>query len=181
MKFRELTKKQKMKYLWDYYKLPIFGALVGIYILLFLLFRFLNRTEPVVYVALVNVSGSIAEDGSLTSGYLDTREALPEKAEVVLYKNLYLTADEGSEFFVYSEASEMKLIGSIRAKKLDVVIADQEAFEAFREQGYLAETARISESALLKSYGYTDPIYAGIIRNTPRPEEAGKYLSYLKK
>ena len=100
---------------------------------------------------------------------------------MALYNNLYLTADTSSEYYTYSQASEIKILGTIESKQLDVVIANKEAFDAFTEQDFFSETAEVTDSAIIRSYGFTEPVYAGIIKNTPRPEEAKAYMSYLSK
>lgn len=181
MTFHEMNKKQKLAYIFDYYKLHILGVLILLYIIGYGIFRFSTRTEPILYVALVNVGGSIMEDGVLTDGYLSDRGTKSAREEVVLLGNLYLTSDATNEYYSFSQASEIKILGSIDTQKLDVVIANKEAFDAFKEQDFISESAEVTDSALLKSYGFSEPLYAGIIKNTPRPKEAGAYLSYLSR
>lgn len=180
MNFHEMDKRKKLQYIFDYYKLPILGVLILIYIAGYGIFRFATRTDPILYVALVNVGGSISDTGVLTDGYLATKGTDTGRMEVVLLPNLYLTSDTSSEYYTYSEASEVKILGSIDAEKLDVVIANKEAFDAFEEQGFISESNEITDSPLLKEFGFSEPVYAGIIKNTPRPDEAGAYLSYLE-
>ncbi len=186
MNFHEMDKGQKLQYIWDYYKLPIFGVLLLLYIAGYGIFRYATRTEPILYTALVNVGGSIAEDGTLTTDFLAvknnsaTGEELSDRAGVVLLKNLYLTADITSEQYAYSEASEVKILSMIEAKKLDVVIVNKEAYDAFTKQGFFGETIELTGSPILKGYSSSEPVYAGIIKNTPRLKEAEAYLIYLK-
>ncbi len=181
MMFKEMSKKQKLQYIWDYYKFHILGVLLLFCIIISGIMRYVNRTEPIIYVALVNIGGSITNDGALTEDYLAQRGNVPKRAEVALYNNLYLTADTSSEYYTYSQASEIKILGTIESKQLDVVIANKEAFDAFTEQDFFSETAEITGSAIIRSYGFTEPVYAGIIKNTPRPKEAKAYMSYLSK
>ena len=181
VKLREMNTKQKLQYIWDYYKLPILGVLILLYIIVYGIFRYAARTEPVLYVGLVNVGGSIAEDPALTSGFLSHQGGYGKRAEVVLFRNLYLTADPKSEYYSYSQASEIKILGNIEAKTLDVVIVNKEAFDAFKEQDFFSETAEITDGELIRSYGFTEPVYCGIIKNTPRPEVAEAYFEYLSK
>ena len=69
--------------------------------------------------------------------YLDYLQANPSKEDITLYTELYLTDNETSQYHKHSYASSTKIIASIDAEQLDVVFMDQEAFDAFSQNGYL--------------------------------------------
>lgn len=69
----------------------------------------------------------------------------------------------------------------------NIVILEDNAEEAAldRSVSYTAKTEaypmalEISHTPLLKDAGFTEPIYLGIIKNTPRKETAAEYIRYL--
>ena len=52
-------------------------------------------------------------------------------------KDLYLVSDPDSEYHQYVYASRLKILAAIEAEKLDIVLADREAMDAFAAQGFL--------------------------------------------
>lgn len=69
----------------------------------------------------------------------------------------------------------------------NIEILEDNAEEAALDSSvcYTAETKKsptaldISQTPLLKEAGFTEPVYLGVIRNTPRKETAAEYIRYL--
>ena len=231
--WKELSFTGKIRYLWDYYKLPFAAALILIYFTGFFLIRFLTHQEPVLYAAMVNVAVSPELEYDLTGRYMYDRLIDEDNNPLMLYKNLYLTDNPTSEVFTYTQASQMKILGTIEAQELDIVFMDKEAFDAFAQNGFLYDldllleeskeehpdlqqktaghlirnmeirednakeialdpsveyqsvTAEfemgidLSSSPLFRDSGFTESVYLGVLRNTPRKEQALDYLEYL--
>ncbi len=231
--WKELTLSGKIRYLWDYYKFPFFIAIILLYIIGFSIKGYIAHNKPLLYAAFVNVAPSPELEQNLTDDYLSDRMADPGKTPLQLYKNLYLTDNPSSEVFEYTQASQMKILAAIEAKELDVVFMDQEAFDAFAQNGFLydldllfrearddhpelsGKTADqlvvnmvirednakevaldpsveyhsvteeyhmaidISSSPLFRNSGFTDPVYLGILSNTPRKDHVLDYIEYL--
>ena len=135
--FKDLHGTAKLQYIWDYYKLPIAVICIGLYIVGYMGYRHLTHKETVLYTALVNVNAGETLTEELSVGYLDYLQANPSKKSISLYTELYLTDDEASQYYEYTYASSTKIIASIDAEQLDVVIMDKEAFDAFSQNGYL--------------------------------------------
>ena len=49
-----------------------------------------------------------------------------------------MTDDENNIYHEYTYASRMKILSTIDAEQLDVVLMDREAFDAFSQKGYLS-------------------------------------------
>lgn len=229
-KLRRLKGLKKLQYLWDYYKLHFVIGCVVLYIFGYMLYGHFTRKDPVLYAAFINVAPGEALTETLVSGFLASQGLNEKKHEFCLYTGLYLSSSEDNPHHEYTYASRIKLIGAIDSKTLDIVLMDQEAFDAFSQNGYLydmeaflseaepalytdcrellrenieilednaeeaaldrsvsytAETEKysaaldISQTPLLKEAGFTEPVYLGIIRNTPRKEAAADYIRYL--
>ena len=136
-RWNELSFSEKLQYLWDYYKLPFAVALILIYIVGFSLKVYLTRQDPVLYAAMVNVAASEELERHLVDDYMRDRLVDASKNPLMLYKNLYLTDNPSSEVFEYTQASQMKILGAIEAREMDIVFMDKEAFDAFAQNGFL--------------------------------------------
>ena len=170
-RFGELSLPEKLRFLWDYYKIRIFLGICLLLVLVTGLPSLVSPDKPLLYVAAVNVAIEDDLHSSLTQGYqaFRKRTGAPAAAEgagkgqengkdgpagakeeqpgeVLLATGLYLTDDTSSEAFTYSYASRIKLLGSIDDEALDVILLDQEAFDAFAQSGYLYDLSELSSS-----------------------------------
>lgn len=229
-KLSRLKGQKKLQYLWDYYKLPFVIACILLYILGYVLYGHFAQKNNVLYAAFINVAPSDAMTDRLSDGFLLSRGIDLNKNAFYLYTGLYLTGDEANPYHEYTYASRIKLVAAIDSETLDIALMDEEAFDAFSQNGYLcnieeflsegdcglyqdcrellrdnivilednaeeaaldnsvsytAETEGypmaldISRTPLLKDAGFTEPVYLGVIKNTPRKEEAVEYIRYL--
>lgn len=138
--WRELHGRQRLRYLFDYYRLPLVLLCILLYIVFWLGWRQAHRKNHLLYVGLVNIAPPADLARALTDGYLkETVSAADPCADLYLYQNLFLSADEKSEYHPYTYASKMKILGAIDAERFDLVLMDQEAFGAFSQNGYLAD------------------------------------------
>ncbi len=231
--WKELSFTGKIRYLWDYYKLPFAAALFLLYFMGFFVIRSLNHQKPVLYAAMVNVAASQELEENLTSRYLDARLIDQDRNPMLLYRNLYLTDDPSSEVYTYVQASQMKILGTIEAREMDIVFMDKEAFDAFAQNGFLYDLDALLEegreehpelrqktaahlvrnmeirednakevaldpsveyqsvtveyemgidllsSPFFRDSGFTESVYLGVLRNTPRKQQVLDYIEYL--
>ncbi len=176
--FSELNGRQKLQYIWDYYKLPIFGICILLYVIGYLIHGQLTKKEQVLYVAAVNVTVNDYALSRLTDEFLTEASYNPKKNEIYLYQNLLL-ANDTSVDPQYAAASQVKILAAIDGQQLDVVLASKDVIDAFEDEGFLAEQFDLSDTTFFKQAGYTEPVYLGILSNTPRLETAKLYQQYL--
>lgn len=134
---KTLKGRTKIQYIRDYYKLPL--AILGIllYIFSYILYGHFTHKENVLCAALVNVNAGEKLTKELGMDFLDSMNLNPSKNKLELYTGLYLTDDELNENHQYTYASRMKILAAIDGELLDVVLMNQEAFDAFSQNGYL--------------------------------------------
>ena len=209
MKLREtlrgMDRRQRITYLWDYYKWFFILLIIAGGILIYSLTSVLTRKKTVLSVALVNVQAADSILDSLTDQFLQMEPEDFSGGTVKYERNLLIAADpedstqdgstgsvtdsgvpytgsaaDGGASYEYSYASQMKLLAMITDKKLDVVIMDQHTRDIFQRQDYLSECVSLEGTSLYRKAGFSEPVYAGIIRNTQRPESAEKYLEMLQ-
>lgn len=142
MKFSDMPPRKRLQYIWDYYKVPLAAGAVILYIILYIGWRYLTRQDLVLYGALVNVQISEEvrnrfEDFPQSEAFAQNVSEPTRRSAVDLAENLFLISDAGSDYHEYVYASRLKILASIEAGKLDLVIGDAQAIEAFAGQGFL--------------------------------------------
>lgn len=222
--------RQKIQYIWDYYKLPMVIGLIFLYIIGYTVYGHFSKKEVLLYAGLVNVSPGETLAAQLREGFLEFLGVNGAKADLKLYTGLYLTDNPDDPNREYAYASRIKIIASIDDERLDVVLMDKAAFDAFSQNGYLyhmeellqnmdekvAEELKpyliknivilednredmlldgslpyeavteeffmgllVSQKGLFKEAGFTDDVYLGVIKNSPRLDGAAEYIEYL--
>ena len=232
--WKEVHGLGKIQYLFDYYKLPLVLAFILLYIVIWSAWRSAHAQDIRLYVGLVNFSPSEELSCLLSDEYVQNAD-YPEGSNIYLYRGLYLSADETSEYHAYSYATRMKILGALDAEKLDVVLMDREAFDSFSQNGYLEDLSLLitrnssaaqegpeaglqdllvrnieikednsvdvllgnetdyhaatvdgmfgldlsGASAIIRDAQLSGDLYLGVIRNSPRKDEAARYINYL--
>lgn len=141
--FRKMSLAGKVDYIFTYYRLPIVVGLVLLYFVCYTVYRQVTKKEVVVYSALMNISVGEDLESQLNEGFISASGADPKKAEVYLYKGIYLSDDPSTENHQYAYASRLKLMASITAEQLDVVLMSQEAYDIYSQNGYLLEISSL--------------------------------------
>ena len=135
--FRNMSPAEKLEYIWEYYKWPILLTLLVLGILIWSARRELTRKEPVLYLALANITVGEDLEQTLTTGYLTASGHNPRRQEVYVYRDLYLSDDADVLNHEYAYASRTKVMGAVQTQKLDVVLMNREAYDLLSAQGYL--------------------------------------------
>lgn len=227
---KTLKGRSKIQYIWDYYKLPLIILGILLYLFGYCLYRYLSYKETILYTALVNVTVGENLTQALTNNFLLSQNLNPDKNKLELYTGLYLTENEQNIYHQYTYASRIKILAAIDAERFDMVLMNQEAFDAFSQNGYLYnlemfllqtnpalyETVKsnlvsnlfilednsierqldtslpyqaiteehyygidLSDTKLIQNAGFEEPVYLGIIANSPRTDTVIAYLNYL--
>lgn len=122
--------KRKLIYIWDYYRFHIAFAIIGILVAITSIYKATHQIEPDLYVGFVNVTM-----GNDIRNYLIEEPTL----EIGAYENLLLSDPSTGKNLEYTVASQTKILASIEAKQLDLVILDEDSFGAFSQNGYLLD------------------------------------------
>ena len=197
--FKQLSAKQKLQYIWDYYKIHIIVTVVLICAIFSIVKTVKHAGSVDLYVAYVNV----AVDEDMTN-------ALEDQSGLIIssYRDLLITEDPSGENLQYAYASSMKLMSAISAEKLDIIIGDSFALDNANSSDYLLnpeEFIKANNPSLLDEFeslfirddagqpyaidiagfspfseaGYTEPIYLGIIASDTNTESKLSLLSTL--
>jgi len=141
---KKLRGRKLIGYLWDYYKFAFIIAGILLYILFYIISGCSLHKDSVLYMAMVNFVPGDDMTRDLTDGFLEEEGLDSSKQNITLYNNLILTSDNADDSDrEYSYAAKMKILGAVNAEKLDVVLMDDEAFEAFSENGLLMDLTQL--------------------------------------
>lgn len=135
--FRQMGFLEKLDYVFSYYKLEIVLVLVAVIVVGDIAYRQITRKEALLYSAYINISAGEDLDAALSTGFVDYVGVSGKKNEVYIYRDLYLSQDPSADNHQYAYASRLKLLASIGAKKLDVVLMNREAYDLLSQSGYL--------------------------------------------
>lgn len=127
-KLKIMSGKDKVWYIWEYYKFPIFGTILGI-ILIWTIASSVYRSgfETVLHCMYLN---NLQEE--LNTAPLDEDFAAYlnlGKKQMITTESSYITYGDNITEFTY--ASMAKISALIAAKDLDIMICDRENFEHF--------------------------------------------------
>lgn len=137
--FRRMNLRDKIDYIYTYFRLPIVVALVLLYFVSYTVYRQVTKKEVVLYSALVNVSAGEDLEAQLGDGFISIAGENPKKTQVYIYRGLYASNEPSTENHEYWYASRMKVMAAIEAKQIDVVLMNKEAYDVYSQSGYLLE------------------------------------------
>lgn len=135
--FKKLSAKQKLQYIWDYYKIHIIVTVVLICAIFSIVKTVKHAGSVDLYVAYVNV----AVDDKVTDALLGSSGLI-----ISSYKDLLITEDPSSENLEYAYASSMKLTSALSADRLDVIIGDSYAMSYANGAEYLVNIENFVEA-----------------------------------
>lgn len=137
--FLAMNLTQKAEYIFAYYKLPLVLILIAAIALGSVLKYQLTHKNPLLYVGMANVS--VAEDAMPVLGeeFVTTQGQSTRKNEVVIYQDLYLVDPELSSDHQLSYASRLKVLATIDAQELDVVLMSKQSYDLLSHSGFLLD------------------------------------------
>lgn len=184
MTFRQATahlnRREKAGYIWDYYKLPIFAAVIAVCIVLSFLVHALTKKDTALSIAFINISMSTDSIDALTSPYIKSLPGGAKKYEIPVQRFILSSDASDSDTYEYSYASSVKLLAMITARDLDVVFMSTDCAEDFIKKGYIKESIPLEDTDFFRKTGLSAPICAGIIDNSERKKQAEAFIKGIK-
>lgn len=155
-KFKNMDSKERVQYIWDYYKIPIIAGLLA-FIFIFFLVRDIisNNRETHLYACLINSNYAYDTDTNLINEYVNYADIDTEAEQLTLDFSMRIDLDAADQM---SMAYQQKVMALFAAKEIDVMIGDEPIInsyaevEAFRDLSELLPTDLAEE---LKEKGYS--------------------------
>jgi hypothetical protein len=189
--FSSLSFRQKVQWIWDYEKLPLFGILLALFVIVSLSHHALTAPHEILRVAVINTGLGDQSKEFLTDSYLSTLSSRSGRDSISLDASFVLTDNKDSAAYEYAYASSIKLLAAITDKDLDVVLMDETGADIMKKNGYLMDltgdfpasddgvTLSLDQTKFAEAAGFSGDVRCGIIMNTKRKEQAVHYLHYL--
>ena len=161
-KFKDLTPKEKLKYIWDYYKIPIIVAVAVVIFVAVLVGDIRDNNKPT-YINAVFINSNIAADPgiALEDDYLRCTGVNPEEQHVFLSYDYNFS----SEYFdTTMMAYQQKLMALYSAQDVDAVIGPVGIMETVADCGGYGDLEKMLPADLiddLKERGYEFYYYSG--------------------
>ena len=197
-KLSSMTFRKKLGYIWDYYKIAIFGFLV----LIFCVYLAYTIYENSKYYDLVSIS--------VVNGY-DVTELEPVQDSI---RNLCGTGDkyervtiDTSYAFGDSVGNDdynlfIKFQAQIAAKNMDILLCTREVYDYYRKDGYFLDLSTLFSDEQCAKYGISardtaidvsklpryrdlkltgyEPCYLTVISNSEHTKNSAKFIQYLE-
>lgn len=169
-KLREMSFKDKLSYIWEYYKLYIIGGIAGIALIIYIIYTALTPSSiPQFYAALLDntIDPAILEE--YREGFSEYLELDPKRESVELNSSFYLNSKDQ-----FSIGMSEVLSTLLAAREIDVIIAPESTFSNYAFYGYMDN---LSEQ--LPTDIYSDLTEYFYISDTEEDKEKNVYGIYL--
>lgn len=156
--FRELTPKAKLQYIWDYYKLPIGGALLLLALLIGVIHHYMTYRDPVLTLTLVNCNVDV-DEASIRSSFDDfmaENNYNPDKQEVAFNKSLFLDMSNPQGATAQDLMSLDVMAG---AQGVSAIFSDPDNFSGLAERSYFLDITDFLSNEAAEQYK-DDLVYA---------------------
>ncbi len=155
-RFSELTGKEKVEHVWEYYKIHIAVALIVLLTICYIIYRIVNPSpDTILGVGLVNSYTSEVEENVFDRYLIDTGH---DPAEEVASVRTGLTF--GTETSVQITGSQTLTL-LVTVGDIDLFISDEEVFEPFASNGCFTLMENILTEEQMEKYA--DRLYTATI------------------
>lgn len=143
-KFKNMTTKEKIEHIWEYYKLHIFSVIFIIAALSVLINNYIINPPPDIYCHIAIYSDSINSDtiDNLVDEITPEDVNLENTNQQIVVASYYAPENEPE----ISSQLQIKFQTLSMANMLDIVIADEYSFKRLTEQGFITELSEVFTS-----------------------------------
>ncbi len=175
-KLREMKLKDKIDYIWEYYRLPIILVVVALALAAYFIYGLLHPAASTqFYAAMINNS----IDNEVLNEYsteFSERLKLDPKKEIIELNTNYVFQDDTQN--QYSMSMKEALITYVSAKEIDVIIAPESQFNAYSYNGFFSKLSDKLPTDVYSSL--TDQFYMSGTEDDAEKNAYGIYLTNTK-
>jgi hypothetical protein len=137
-KFKNLTFRKKLGYIWDYYKAVIGGILVGIVVLAVCIQTMRSSGKEMIFsAALINAQKTdISKTAELQEDF-EEYLGLDEKKQSLSLDDSYIIDLKGGD--QVTVACQTKLMASLQADRLDLILMPEDVYKNYLKSGAFAK------------------------------------------
>lgn len=152
-KFQEMNRKQKVEYIWEYYKLHIIFGTLGLIFVGSLLNTWFINPPPKTAVHVVFMGTSISTDAAeVLEKELNPLIVTKEMGNKKVFVSTYYMSPAGTGQPQLDMATQTKFMANISANELDILVLDEAQFKelATTQQTFLPLDQILPEDMLVK-------------------------------
>lgn len=129
-KLSQMSNRDKLWYIWEYYKLPIIGTVIAVFVIIsFASAVYSNRFDNALYIMILNDKSGGNNHTDELADALDSYLNLGKNEQVTIDDSLSVTYDGSTSEMGY--ASLAKITALITTKDLDIIIGDTASMDHF--------------------------------------------------
>ncbi len=152
MKYQDLNRKQKIEYIWDYYKLHIIAGCVGLIVLIYTLNAFIFNPPPksIFNVAIMGNQVDMTKTEDLSKELEHVLLGEDVKSSVVTVEAYFMDAENANPNMVM--ASSAKFMANLQENMIDIFIIDENQFKELNKAGIYMELDKVLDQKTLEQY-----------------------------
>lgn len=163
---KEMSTKQRIGYIWDYYKWHMIGAVLAVSVAASILHHFITYREPLLNIIMINGgNNAVSEENNGFNEFLSAYGYDPSESPIAC-SSFYFPENDTAVSSAYLE--QQALIAIIAAGEQDIFLGNGTVYENYCRQGALVDLSTILSPELLSSYE-DSLIYADTEENAPYP------------
>ena len=207
-KLKDLTFKQKLEYIWDYYK-PIMAGIIGIIVIISVVVSIVrgSQIETELNVAFINSYVYDDDVAALYEGFLEYSGLNGAKQRVDFDTTYSLSTENENQATM---ANQMKISAVIAAQSLDVMIMPKDIYQNYLIMGAYQDLNQAMDSEFMQEHRELwqmdkqeddtaekvyalklkenhklgkvyegQEVYVAVVTNTTKEENAVAFLKYL--
>ena len=161
-KFEDLTFKQKIEHIWEYYRLLILGIILGVWLIVYIIVKIVTpEPEVLMHVVLVNANSMEVAEEDTFDRYLAEHGYDPKEMTISVNASMYLDFDN-NEMMESNVASQQVLAAMMMIGEIDLLVANEDAFLTVGGNEAMMSVEEILPEELLEKYQdrfyiYTNP------------------------
>lgn len=128
-KFKQLTKKEQIEHIWEYYKWHIIGSIFGVVLITHLLITIFGPKPPKPATNIVIMGKYIQEEEKVFDFKQGIQSILDEETKGQVEINDFPV--DWAESSPLTMAMEQKLLLMFQAKEIDILVIEKEKFDAY--------------------------------------------------
>ena len=170
-KFKTLSTKKKVEFIYDYYKLPIIAVLLGIIILSYTVYSIATKQDTYCNITYYG-SNADSEELSTIKDTLNEKILSDDKKSTIFIESIFVSPDSN---YGDDPASTQAFAVKLAANEIDILLINKNYFNYFASQDMLLDlnslpgfdSLNLSENDLImaKDYSGNEKLYGIKINN----------------
>ena len=163
-KLKELSPKERVEYIWEYYHWHFFAVIFILFLAISLIRQITAQKEPLLEVAMVNSGYISEEEDNIFGQFLNEYGYDDEKYSIEVNANVRFDSDIQSEF-----VSTYLLAALVSSGETDVFFWKDHELDSYIEDGLLMDLSKILDQECLEKYQDTILYTSGKEGKEPYP------------